>query len=218
MNLFSFLVSVGFWPALAQQVLLILLTVLLALAVGLPLGFASYKYHALTPPLIGLVNLLQTLPAFAVLGLFMALGLQNFTTSLLLAFLYTVLPVIFGTEKGLRRIGRAPIDAALGMGMTGWQVLRRVLLPLASPQILPGVRRAVITAVGTTTLATLHGGGLGVLILDGIYTGDTQRLLAGAVPACLLVLAANGGMALLHRRFVPAPLRRKEQREVFIEK
>ena len=69
MNLFSFLVSVGFWPALAQQVLLILLTVLLALAVGLPLGFASYKYHALTPPLIGLVNLLQTLPAFAVLGL-----------------------------------------------------------------------------------------------------------------------------------------------------
>ena len=108
MNLFSLLVSVGFWPALAQQVLLILLTVLLALAVGLPLGFASYKYHALTPPLIGLVNLLQTLPAFAVLGLFLALGLQNFTTSLLLAFLYTVLPVIFGTEKGLRRMGRAP--------------------------------------------------------------------------------------------------------------
>ena len=94
---------------------------------------------------------------------------------------------------------------------------RKIVLTKLS-QILPGVRRAVITAVGTTTLATLHGGGLGALILDGIYAGDAQRVLAGAVPACLLVLAANGGMALLHRRFVPAPLRRKEQREVFIEK
>ena len=207
-----------FWQALGSQLLLAVLTFAFAVLLGLPLGLLAYRYHALTPPLIGLVNLLQTLPAFAVFGLFVVVGRLGAVTTLLLALLYTVLPVIFGTEKGFRRIGRPPIDAALGMGMDRWQTFCRILMPLASPQIMVGLRKAAVTAVGMVTLATLRGGGLGVLILDGIQQGSGLLVVAGAVPAILMALLADGGMALLQRRLVPAPLRRRERRALYIAK
>ena len=171
-----------FWQALGSQLLLSVLTFAFAVLLGLPLGLLAYRYHALTPPLIGLVNLLQTLPAFAVFGLFVVVGRLGAVTTLLLALLYTVLPVIFGTEKGFRRIGRPPIDAALGMGMDRWQTFCRILMPLASPQIMVGLRKAAVTAVGMVTLATLRGGGLGVLILDGIQQGSGLLVVAGRCP------------------------------------
>ena len=136
----------------------------------------------------------------------------------LLAVFYTVLPVIFGTEKGFRRIGRPPVDAALGMGMDRRQLFFRVMLPLASQQVMVGLRKAAVTAVGMVTLATMRGGGLGVLILDGIQQGSGDMVLAGAAPACLMALAADLGMALLGRRVVPAPLRRREKRVLYIAK
>ncbi len=218
MSAMEILVQAHFWQALGGQLLLSILTFVFAVLLGLPVGLLAYRYHALTPPLIGLVNLLQTLPAFAVFGLFVVVGRLGTVTTLLLALLYTVLPVIFGTEKGFRRIGRPPIDAARGMGMDRWQTFCRILLPLASPQVMVGLRKAAVTAVGMITLATLRGGGLGVLILDGIQQGSGLLVVAGAAPAILMALLADAGMALLHRRLVPAPLRRKERRALYISK
>lgn len=218
MSLWGYLGQIGFWQALGGQLLLTALTFALAAAAGFPMGVAAFRYHVLTPPLIGLVNLLQTLPAFALFGIFVVLGRISSATSLLLAVFYTVLPVIFGTEKGFRRIGRPPVDAALGMGMDRRQLFFRVMLPLASRQVMVGLRKAAVTAVGMVTLATMRGGGLGVLILDGIQQGSGGMVLAGAAPACLMALAADLGMALLGRRVVPAPLRRREKRALYIAK
>ena len=218
MSLTEFLGQIGFWSALGGQLLLTVGTFLLAVAIGFPLGLLAYRYRALTPPMIGFINLLKTLPGFAVFGILMALGRHSIITSLLAALAFTILPVIFGTEKGFRRIGRPPIDAALGMGMDPATIFVRVLLPLASPQIMAGLRRAGIAAVGMVTLATMRGGGLGVLILQGIQSGDSMVTLAGALPACLLALAADLGLALLFRAVVPAPLRRREKRALYIAK
>ena len=218
MSLWEYLGQIGFWQVFASQLLLTALTFALAAAAGFPMGVAAFRYHMLTPPLIGLVNLLQTLPAFALFGIFVVLGRIRSATSLLLAVFYTVLPVIFGTEKGFRRIGRPPVDAALGMGMDRRQLFFRVMLPLASQQVMVGLRKAAVTAVGMVTLATMRGGGLGVLILDGIQQGSGGMVLAGAAPACLMALAAALGMALLGRRVVPAPLRRREKRVLYIAK
>lgn len=218
MSMWEYLAQISFWQMLGSQLMLTALTFTLAALAGFPLGVLAFRYHVLTPPLIGLVNLLQTLPAFALFGIFVVLGRISSATSLLLAVFYTILPVIFGTEKGFRRIGRPPVDAAMGMGMVRRQAFFRVLLPLASPQIMVGLRKAAVCAVGMVTLATMRGGGLGLLILDGIQQGSGRMVLAGAAPACLMALAADLGMALAHRRLVPAPLRRREKRALYIAK
>lgn len=218
MSMWEYLAQISFWQMLGSQLMLTALTFALAALAGFPLGVLAFRYHVLTPPLIGLVNLLQTLPAFALFGIFVVLGRISSATSLLLAVFYTILPVIFGTEKGFRRIGRPPVDAAMGMGMVRRQAFFRVLLPLASPQIMVGLRKAAVCAVGMVTLATMRGGGLGLLILDGIQQGSGRMVLAGAAPACLMALAADLGMALAHRRLVPAPLRRREKRALYIAK
>lgn len=218
MSLNAVFTGAQFGAALGEQTLLALLTFALATLIGVPLGILAYRYRALKTPLIGLVNLLQTLPAFAVFGLFVLLGHLRFGTALAAALLYSVLPVIFGTEKGLRRIGRPAIDAALGMGLSRRQVFTRVLLPLASPQVMVGLRKAAVASVGMITLATLRGGGLGELILDGIDAGSGALVAAGALPACAMALLADLLMALLSRRVVPAPLRRKERQALYIAK
>lgn len=211
MSLGQFLSSVGFWPALGGHLLLSAAVFLGAVALGLPLGMLAHRYRVLTPALIGAVKLVQTLPAFALFSFFIAAGRRGFAGSMLLALLYTVQPVIFGMEKGLRRAGRPPVDAALGMGMTRLQTLLRILLPLASPQLTFALRQAAVAAVGTVTLATLPGGGLGQLILAGIQQADGRLVAAGTVPVCLLAIGGSVLVELAGLWLVPAPLRRKER-------
>ena len=119
MSLTEFLGQIGFWSALGGQLLLTVGTFLLAVAIGFPLGLLAYRYRALTPPMIGFINLLKTLPGFAVFGILMALGRHSIITSLLAALAFTILPVIFGTEKGdvykRQPIPRAPSGRLNGL-------------------------------------------------------------------------------------------------------
>ena len=210
MSLGQLLSSAGFWPALGGHLLLSAAVFFCALALGLPLGMLAHRYRVLTPAMIGAVKLVQTLPAFALFSIFVAAGRRGFAGCILLSLLYTAQPVIFGMEKGMRRAGRPPVDAARGMGMTRWQTFFRILLPLASPQLLFALRQAAVAAVGSVTLATLNGGGLGRLILEGILQGNARLTAAGMLPVCLLALAASGLVELAGLWLVPAPLRRKE--------
>lgn len=211
--------NAGFVGLLVSQLALILTTFALAMALGVPLGIVCYRNERLKRPLLRLVVLLQKLPALALFGVFVAVGgSTGGITALWLALLYTVLPIIFGTEKGFRRIDRAAIDAALGMGLSYKETFFKVLLPLASPQIMRGLRKGAVDAVGMVTMATLGGGGLGWLILQGIQARDPLLILSGALPACLLALLADLGLAALEKAVVPAPLRRVPRRALFIEK
>ncbi|MEG0803972.1 MAG: ABC transporter permease subunit [Pygmaiobacter sp.] len=201
-----------------KEVVLVFVTFGFALLLGLPLGLLCYRNERFKRPLLCLIELLQTLPALALFGIFVAVGRQGLGTTLLLALIYTILPVIFGTDQGLHSIDRATIDAALGMGMTRGEVFCNVLLPLASCDIMPALRKAAITAVGMITMATLSGGGLGILIMEGIRTHSVGMILAGALPACLLALVVDLIMSALQKAIVPEALRRAPKEELFISK
>lgn len=208
-----------FWMSLAGQMGLVVITFALALVLGVPLGFLCYRSARVKLPLMRLVALLQKLPALALFGLFVAVGGKTGSlTALWLALIYTLLPIIFGSEKGFRKIDRPAIDAALGMGLSYRETFFNIMLPLASGQIMRGLRKAAVDAVGMVTMATLGGGGLGWLILQGILKKDPVMIVAGAVPACVLALLADRGVFALEKVIVPAALRREEKQRLFIEK
>ena len=197
MSLFEYLSQIGFWQTLGSQLLLTALTFALAAAVGFPMGVLAFRYHMLTPPLIGLVNLLQTLPAFALFGIFVVLGRTSSATSLLLAVLYTILPVIFGTEKGFRRIGRPPVDAALGMGMDRRQLFFRVTLPLLMPVLVYTIITALIGGLQMFDVPQVLTNGAGtpnrssttlIMYLNNFLKTSKNYGMAGAVSVIIFLI------------------------------
>src|SRR5262249_46349688 len=123
-------------------------------------------------------------------------------------FLYALLPIVRNTHAALARVDPAALEAARGMGMRDWQILREVTLPQALPVIMAGVRTATVLSVGVATLAALvGGGGLGTFIFRGIAMVDSRTVLAGAIPTALLALALDGLLALVERVLTPRGLR-----------
>jgi osmoprotectant transport system permease protein len=115
--------------------------------------------------------------------------------------LYSLLPILRNTIVGITTVDAPVREAAIAMGMTDFQLLRMVELPLAAPAILAGIRIAVVTNIGTAVIAAvIGGGGLGVLIFRGVASVDTAQILAGAIPAAILALVADAGMGMIERR------------------
>ncbi|HEV3470979.1 MAG TPA: glycine betaine ABC transporter substrate-binding protein [Pyrinomonadaceae bacterium] len=176
----------------------------LAVAVGIPAGLLLTRRAALKRPVLAAANVLQTVPSLALFGLLIPLpylGGIGARTAVVALVLYALLPVIRNTVTGVEGVDRSVREAAAAMGMTDWQVLRQVELPLAAPVILAGVRVATVISVGVATIAAAIGaGGLGTYIFRGLRQYDNNLLLAGAVPAALLALAADAGIGLLESR------------------
>jgi osmoprotectant transport system permease protein len=124
--------------------------------------------------------------------------------ALIVLILYALLPVMRTTVSGLKAVDPAVREAGLAMGMTDWQLLSQVELPLALPSILAGVRVATVVGVGTATIAAAIGaGGLGEYIFRGVASVDNTVILAGAIPAALLALTADFALGWLERRSAP---------------
>jgi osmoprotectant transport system permease protein len=203
---------IAFWAAhaaetgalLLQHVTLVLLSTTIAVALGVPLGVLAARRPRLGSPLIGAANLVQTIPSLALLGFLLPLpwvGGVGPRAAVVALVLYGLLPVLRTTAAGIQAIDPAVREAALAMGMRPWQVMRLVELPLAWPSMLAGIRVAAVVGVGTATIAAAIGaGGLGEYIFRGLAMVDTTVILAGAVPAALLALAVDGGLAWLQRR------------------
>jgi osmoprotectant transport system permease protein len=176
---------------------------LVAAAIGIPLGILAARRPVLARPLVGLANLAQTIPSLALFGFLIPLPLIGgigTRTALVALTLYAILPIVRTTIAGLNGIDRAVLECAVAMGMTPRQMLRTVELPLAAPSILAGVRVATVVGVGTATIASAIGaGGLGDYIFRGLAMVDPVVILAGALPAALLALAADGLLALTSR-------------------
>lgn len=184
--------------------------VLVAGLVGVPLGILLVRARALAGPVMSLVDVLQTIPSLAMLALVMFfLGLGN--NSLIAAlFVYALLPILRNTYTGLAGVSPDLLEAGKGMGMTGWQLLRQVQLPIALPIILAGFRVAMVTAIGIATIGTLIGaGGLGEPIWRGIQLANTLMIMTGAVPAALLAIIADVLLGGLEKALVPRGLRAK---------
>lgn len=188
---------------LGEHVVLVLASTAIAAAVGIPLGILAARRPSLSRPIVGLANLAQTIPSLALFGFLIPLpfiGGIGTRTALVALTLYAVLPILRSTITGIQGVQAAVIECAVAMGLTPRQALTQVELPLALPSIVSGLRVAVVIGVGTATIASAIGaGGLGDYIFRGLAMVDPTVILAGALPAALLAIAADGVLALAGR-------------------
>jgi len=197
------------WPELLtlirQHVVLVLVSILIAVAIGVPTGILLTRYKRFRSPVLGLANIMQTIPSLALFGFLIPLpfiGGIGARTALVALVLYSLLPIIRNTVTGVLGVEPATREAAVAMGMTDGQVLRQVELPLAMGVIVTGIRVATVIAVGVTTIAAAVGaGGLGVYIFRGLRQYDNNLLLSGALAAALLALVADFLLGLLEQQF-----------------
>lgn len=188
-----------------EHVLLVALALSAAALIGIPTGIWLSRKEAWRGLVLGFTNVVQTIPSLALFGLLIPLpffGGIGKRTAIVALVLYALLPILRNTLTGILGVDPAVVESAVAMGMTGRQRLFWVELPLAAPTILAGVRIATVTTIGTATIAAaIGGGGLGVFIFRGIASVDVSQILAGAVPAALIALAADGGLGWIERRF-----------------
>jgi osmoprotectant transport system permease protein len=215
MNVFEF--AARNWREIAaltgEHLLLVVVSTLIAVAIGLPVGLLLTRHARLKRPVLTVANILQTVPSLALFGFLIPLPLVGgigARAAIVALVLYALLPVIRNTVTGVEGVDRSVREAAVAMGMTDAQVLRQVELPLAAPVILAGVRVATVISVGVATIAAAIGaGGLGTFIFRGLRQYDNNLILAGAVPAALLALAADAGLGLVESRIaVPSRVAR----------
>ena len=176
-------------------------SLLVALAVGVPLGIWIAKRQRAASAVLGAAGVLQTVPSLALLGVLIPLLGIGAGPALVALFLYALLPIVRNTYVGIRGVSPAIVEAARGIGFTDRQVLWRVELPLALPVLFAGVRTAAVINVGVATLAAyVAAGGLGEFIFGGIALSNTPMMLAGAIPAAGLAVGFDAGLAWLQRR------------------
>jgi len=187
-----------------EHVWLVLISVSLAAAVAVPAGVLLTRKAGARRWVLGLTNVVQTIPSLALFGFLIplpVLGGIGKRTAILALVLYALLPMLRNTMTGILGVDASVREAAVAMGMTGRQLLLQVEMPLAAPIIMAGIRIAVVTTIGTATIAAaIGGGGLGVFIFRGIAMVDSAQILAGAVPAAVMALGADEGLGWIERR------------------
>lgn len=179
----------------------------LAVIIGIPLGILITRKRSLHKPVIAAANIIQTIPSLALFGFLLPapwIGERAERLAILALTLYALLPLIRNTYVGITSVDRAIVDAAHGMGLTDWQLLYKVELPLAASVILAGIRVAVVISIGLATIAAAIGaGGLGELIFRGLAMVNNSVILAGAVPAAAMALLADGILGWVEKRLAP---------------
>lgn len=191
---------------LRQHIGLVAVSTGVALFVGLPLGVLVARRPAWRRPVLGLTNIVQTVPSLALFGLLIPVFGIGAWTAITALVLYALLPIVRNTYAGITSVDPAIREAGRGMGMSDGELLREVELPLAAGVILAGIRVAVVVSVGIATIAAAIGaGGLGVYIFRGVAMVDDTLILAGALPVALLALLADGLLGLAERRLVWRP-------------
>jgi len=186
----------------------------LATAIALPAGVYFGHSRRFSFGAINVANIGRALPSLALLAFALpvsfALGLGlGFWPTLLALVPLGIPPILTNSVTGVREVDRDVVDAARGMGMSGWQLLRQVELPIAAPLVIAGVRNAAVAIVATATLgAVVAGGGLGRYIVDGLARQEYERLFVGAVLVALLAIATEAGFGLLERAAVSPGVRR----------
>ena len=189
-----------------EHIFLVFVSTAFAVLVGVPLGVLLTRKKSLQTPILGFANIMQTVPSLALFGLLIPISFIGIgvTPAIIALALYALLPVIRNTVTGISGIDAKIKEAATAMGMTDWQILRQVELPLAMPVILTGIRVAVVISVGVATIAAAIGaGGLGTYIFRGLRQNDNNLILAGAIFSALLALLADFGLGQIAKLYEP---------------
>src|SRR3989442_7302424 len=184
---------------IAQHVWLVFISTAIAIIIALPLGILITRRKNLRGPILGIANVMQTIPSLALFGFLIPLpfigGIGPRTAIVALVF-YALLPIIRNTVTGILGVDASVREAAVAMGMTDRQVLFQVELPLAMSVILTGVRVAVVITIGVAIIAAEVGaGGLGAYIFRGLSMDDNRLMLSGALPSALMALIVDFGFS-----------------------
>lgn len=197
------------WPELLaltrEHILLVFISTAVAVAIGLPVGILLTRVASLRGPVLGIANVMQTVPSLALFGLLIPIsfiGGIGARTAIIALALYALLPILRNTVTGILGIDPKLIESADALGMKPRERLRMVELPLAMPVILTGVRVAVVISVGVATVAAAVGaGGLGTYIFRGLRQNDNNLLLAGALASALLALLFDFALGQFQRSY-----------------
>ncbi len=206
MNLLDFFLRnrAEIFGSTVEHLWLVGMSMLLAVAIGLPLGILLTRLRSLNKPILGAASVIQTIPSLALFGFLIPvpwLGERADRLAIAALTAYALLPIIRNTYTGITGVDPGVREAARGLGMTNLQLLFQVELPLALGVILAGIRVATVITVGVATIAAAIGaGGLGEYIFRGLAMVNNQLILAGAIPAALLALLVDFILGLVERR------------------
>jgi osmoprotectant transport system permease protein len=197
-----------------EHISIVAVAVGLAILTGVPIGIAITQNRRAADTVLYVASIIVTIPSIALFGLMIPVlstigqGI-GWMPAVIAILLYSQLPIIRNTYTAITNVDPALRESARGMGMTSFQRLSRVEIPIAVPVIMAGVRTAVVMNIGVAAIAAYIGaGGLGVLISRGISQSDSRQLIAGAVAVSLLAIVADYGLLALQKRLTPAGLKR----------
>ena len=186
-----------------EHLRLVLWSMMFSLLIGIPLGVLLARHPKWRAVVLGTNNVIQTIPSLALFGLLLPvpwLGVRADRLTITALTLYALLPIVRNTYTGISGVDPAVLEVATGMGLTERQILWHVQIPLAFPVILGGIRVATVIMIGVATIAAAIGaGGMGEFIFRGLAMVDNNVILAGAIPAALMALAADGALGVLQR-------------------
>ncbi|EHR4606488.1 ABC transporter permease [Listeria monocytogenes] len=189
--------------------------VIFAAIIAIPLGVYIAREKRLAGWVIQIANIIQTIPALAMLAVLMLIMGLGTNTVVLSLFLYSLLPILKNTYTGIRNVDGALLESGKAMGMTKWQVLRLIEMPLALSVIMAGIRNALVIAIGVAAIGTFVGaGGLGDIIVRGTNaTNGTAIILAGAIPTAVMAILADVLLGWVERTLNPVKNKRKSLTE-----
>ncbi|WP_145950052.1 ABC transporter permease [Paenibacillus sp. Y412MC10] len=200
------------WPLIIQKtgehIRLSLISVLIACVLAVPAGIVLTAYRKLANTVITIVSVIQTIPSLALFGFMIPLVGIGTKPAIIALTLYSLLPILQNTFVGISGVNPSLIEAGTGMGMTRWQMLWMVQLPIARGVIMAGVRLVAVQTISLATIATyIAAGGLGDIITRGISMINTTTIMEGAIPVSLLVIVINVLLLGLNRALTPKGLR-----------
>ncbi|EFI83692.1 Putative osmoprotectant uptake system permease protein yehW [Listeria grayi] len=205
-------VAFEFW----RHFLMSIYGVLFAAIIAIPVGIYIARHKRLANWVIQFANIIQTIPALAMLAVLMLIMGLGTTTVVVALFLYSLLPILKNTYTGIQNVDNALLESGKAMGMTKFQVLRMIELPLALSVMMAGIRNALVVAIGVAAIGTFIGaGGLGDIIVRGTNaTNGTAIILAGALPTALMAIITDLLLGWLERALSPVKTKKKKMQEV----
>jgi osmoprotectant transport system permease protein len=204
------------WPDLldltVEHARVVLVAMAVATVIGVGLGVATYRTAPAARVVLTVTGTFLTIPSFALFGLFIPIFGLGYRPTVVALVLYALLPIVRNTITGLRSVDPAVTESALGMGLSRWQRLRRIEVPLAWPIIVTGIRVSTLITVGIAAIAAIvNGPGLGAPIFQGLRATGTQRgfnlAFGGTLGVVVLALVLDGAFVLLARATTSKGLR-----------
>ncbi|MBD7937807.1 MULTISPECIES: ABC transporter permease [Cytobacillus] len=183
----------------------------LGIIVAVPLGVLLTRFEKAASPVMAVLGMIQTIPSFAILAFFIPIFGIGKVPAIIALFFYSVLPILRNTYTGVKDVNKSLLEAGRGMGMTGWERIRYVELPLSIPVIMAGIRVSTVYLIGWATLAAFIGaGGLGDFIFSGLNLYQTEFIIAGAIPVTILALIVDLILGKLEYKVTPKSMRDKK--------